>query len=114
MKTQELTNLHRFYTVVMECGGTACATQFQAGSVQDAIRIWLDDLNLPGIYGLTEGQREGLARAAEDAHGTFLPFQQLHNVWLVTITSGDGSVTLLHIVERLVLGMPLEQDTETY
>jgi hypothetical protein len=98
----EPSNIQRVYAVVMEFEGTSCATQFPANSVQHALKLWLDDLNLGGIYGLEDYQREGLMQAMEQKHWRMMQLEELQNIWLVTITAADGGVAVLHIVERVL------------
>jgi hypothetical protein len=95
-------NIQRVYTVVMDFEGTACATQFQANSVQHALKLWLDDLTLGGVYGLEDYQREGLMHAMEQKHWRFMQLEELKNIWWVTIMAADGGIAVLHIVESVL------------
>jgi hypothetical protein len=102
LELDERSNIQRVYTVVMDFEGTSCATQFQANSVQHALKLWLDDLNLGGVYGLEDYQREGLKHAVEQRHWRFMQLEELKNIWWVTIMCADGGVAVLHIVESVM------------
>jgi hypothetical protein len=96
----------RIYTVVMDFEGTACATQFRTFSMQHAFQLWLADLDLVGIYGLTDEQRSRLIKAVQEAKWRIKKLQEMQNIWWITITPDDGGTALLHVVETAVLGPP--------
>ena len=90
----------------MDFEGTACATQFCTGSVEQAFQLWLADLDLVGIYGLTDEQRARLLQAVAESRWQIKKLQEMQNTWWVSITPDDGSMVLLHVVETAILGGP--------
>ena len=93
----------RLFTIVMEFEGTTSVTQFRADSVQDALRLWLNDLSQQGIFGLTDVQRTRLAKGCSDFDLDLAP-APLHgrqSIWCSTISAQGGGMALLNIVETV-------------
>lgn len=90
------------FTVIMDFDGTSCATQFLTGSAQLALKLWLDDLSLGGMYGLTDEQREELLQSVEASQYRLSPLGDLTNVWWATVGPENGRVALLHIVQSFL------------
>jgi hypothetical protein len=97
----ESVNSERLFTVLLDIEGTKSAAQFRADSVEHALTQWLDDLSLAGSYGLTDLQREMLAKAVS-AFG-WGPDKALLDGpranWGWTISGEGGGIGSLNIVE---------------
>jgi hypothetical protein len=93
----------RLFTVIMDFEGTTSATQFRADFVQDALRLWLNDLSQPGIFGLTDLQRTRLAEGCADFDLDLAPapLQGLQSIWCSTVSAQGGGIALLNIVETV-------------
>jgi len=98
--------LRRLFTVVFHYERIVSTMQFQADSVQHALKIWRDDLGLIGVHLLDENQREGIVRAFEEGRWQFMPLEEFQGVWSVSLTLEGGELAILHIIESTLLGPP--------
>jgi hypothetical protein len=92
----EKDNNSLLFTILMEFEGTTSASQVNAGSVDEALRLWADRLSEPGCYGLSgaAAHRLQIALGTDGMEGV----NGLSNVWCTTAVAGE-SLAILHVVK---------------
>jgi len=98
----DLSYVQRIYTVALDYEGTSCVIQYPASSLMDALKLWVDDLSLSGMYGLSDRQRASLAKAVQDTRWKLTDSTERRNTWSVTISPDGGGMALLRIIEAVV------------
>ena len=95
----------KLFTVVMHFEGTTSVVQFEARSVQEAHMLWLRDLDLAGMFGLDEDQRDRLLEGSKhfDPRLLPMPLPALQNMFCAGIRAKGGGLALLNIIETVSL-----------